>query len=144
MSKIQLTSKIVRLMMQEAEMAFPNECCGLLIGQKIHNGDFIASNITPSPNIAKGNLSNSFELDPQIRFNVMRKLANGPEKIIGHYHSHPNQSGKPSTRDLKMAFEPEFIWLIIPVDNGLAQRPQAHIVDQEKKKFCEIKLNEYN
>jgi proteasome lid subunit RPN8/RPN11 len=130
--------------MQEAEKVFPYECCGLLIGHKTVNGVFIASNATPSPNIAKGNQKNSFELDPQIRFNVMRELSNGPNKIIGHYHSHPNQTGKPSAKDFQMAFEPELVWIIIPVKNGLAQRPQAHILDKKFNQFREIELYEFN
>jgi proteasome lid subunit RPN8/RPN11 len=129
-------------MMQEAEMTFPNECCGLLIGQNTYNGDYIANKITPCTNVAKGNLNDSFEVDPQVRFNIMRELTNGSDKIIGHYHSHPNQSGKPSIRDFEMAFEPELVWLIIPVDNGLAQRPHAHIIDQKNKKFLEIEFSE--
>jgi len=131
-------------MMREAELAFPNECCGLLIGQVLSNGNFIAKKITPSPNIAKENHRDNFELDPQIRFNVMRELRNDSNKIIGHYHSHPNQTGKPSTKDYNMAFEPELIWVIVPLENGLAQRPQAHIVDQIQKRFIEIELQEFN
>lgn len=130
--------------MREAEVAFPNECCGLLIGQDLLNGNFIAKKITPSPNITKENQRDSFELDPQVRLDTMRELRNGPNKIIGHYHSHPNQTGRPSVRDFDMAFEPELVWMIIPIENGLAQRPQAHIVDQIQKRFIEIELKEVN
>ncbi len=131
---------MVGAMMQAAEAAYPQECCGLLIGRQEAGGDFIASETASSPNVAKGNRKDSFEIDPQIRFDVMRDLGDGPEKIIGHYHSHPGHAGEPSARDLEMAFEPEMVWLIIAVENGLAQRPRAHIVDPAGAGFREIEL----
>ena len=132
---------IISAMMQAAEAAYPQECCGLLIGRQGDDGDFIASQTAPSPNVAKGDHKDSFEVDPQVRFDVMRNLGDGPEKIIGHYHSHPGHAGKPSARDLEMAFEPEMVWLIVAVENGLAQRPRAHIVDPPGAGFEEIELH---
>ena len=127
-------------MMQAAEAAYPQECCGLLIGRQGDDGDFIASQTAPSPNVAKGDHKDSFEVDPQVRFDMMRNLGDGPEKIIGHYHSPPPHTGDPSATDFEMAFEPEMVWLIVAVDNGLAQRPRAHIVDMAAGCFREIEL----
>lgn len=140
MSAIRIPDALVIAMMQAAEAASPRECCGLLIGRGGGNGDFIASGAAPSPNVAKGDHKDSFEIDPQVRFDVMRKLGDGPEKIIGHYHSHPGHAGEPSARDLEMAFEPEMVWLIVAVENGLAQRPRAHIVNPAGTGFREIEL----
>ena len=144
MSIIQIPSAIVSAMMQAAEVAYPNECCGLLIGQNIQDNSFIISETASSPNIARGDHRNSFEVDPQVRFNVLHKLSGGKKRIIGHYHSHPDHGSKPSERDFKMALEPEMVWLIVAVENGLAQRPKAHIVDLVKKGFREIKIDEFN
>ena len=73
----------------------------------------------------------------------MKDLRDGPNKIIGHYHSHPNQTGEPSTKDLDMAFEPELVWLIIAVENGQANLPRAHILNKREKNYQEIELNEF-
>jgi len=137
---IRVPDALLSAMMQAAEAAYPQECCGLLVGRQEDGGDFIASETAPSPNVAKGDHTDSFEVDPQIRFDVMRELGDGPEKIIGHYHSHPGHPGEPSARDLEMAFEPEMVWLIVAVENGLAQRPRAHIVDPAGAGFREIEL----
>ena len=144
MSIIQIPGTIVSAMMQSAEVSYPYECCGLLIGQKTQNGNFIVSKIVSSPNVAQGNHTKSFEVDPQIRFNVMRKLSDGQKSIIGHYHSHPDHTSEPSKKDFDMALEPEMVWLIVAVENGIAQRPQANIVDLLKKRFQKIKIHEFN
>ncbi len=140
MSVIRVPDALLAAMMRDAEAACPQECCGLLIGRDEGNGDFIASETAPSPNVAEGDRKDNFEVDPQVRFDVMRKLGDGPKKIIGHYHSHPGHAGEPSARDLEMAYESEMVWLIVAVENGLAQRPRAHIVDPAGTGFREIEL----
>ena len=41
-----------------------------------------------------------------------------PERIVGHYHSHPNEPARPSVTDLERAWEPDMIWLILSVGRG--------------------------
>lgn len=137
---IEIPPPLLAKITEAAEAAYPKECCGLLIGRQEDSGDFTVSETAASPNVAEGNGKDRFEVDPQIRFDVMRRLGDGPEKIIGHYHSHPDQAGEPSATDLEMAFEPEMVWLIVAVENGLAQRPRAHIVDPAATRFREIEL----
>ena len=139
-----MSSAIISEVMQAAEATYPYECCGLLIGQNRQNGSFIINEIVPSPNVTRGNQRDNFEIDPQVRFNVMRKLTGCQKNIIGHYHSHPNRSSNPSKRDFDMALEPKLVWVIIAVKNGLAQRPQAHIVDMVEKRFQEVEIYEFN
>lgn len=130
-ASIQVPDALVARMTDAAEDAYPEECCGLLIGRRQETGDFTVTEAVPSPNVAGGDHADSFEVSPQLRFNLMRRLGDGPEQIIGHYHSHPGHPGEPSARDLEMAFEPDMVWLIIAVENGLAQPPRAHIVDTD-------------
>ena len=137
---IQVPDPLVARMKQAAEAAYPRECCGLLIGRQQGGGDFTVTETAASRNVAEGDRKDRFEVDPQVRFDVMRRLEGGPEKIIGHYHSHPDHTGEPSATDFEMAFEPEMVWLIVAVDNGLAQRPRAHIVDMAAGCFREIEL----
>ncbi|NQU59901.1 MAG: M67 family metallopeptidase [Rhodospirillales bacterium] len=138
---IQIPDALVAAICGAAEGTYPEECCGLLIGHKDNGGKFTVSEIAASPNVAKGDHKDRFEVHPQVRFDVMRKLGDGPEQIIGHYHSHPDHAGEPSATDLEMAFEPEMVWLIVAVQNGLAQRPRAHIVDPATTRFREIEVH---
>ena len=137
---IVVTPSQMRRIAKAAEAAYPEECCGLLVGRSEPSGDRVVTRVVASPNVAEGDRKDNFEVDPQVRFDVMRKLGDGPKKIIGHYHSHPGHAGEPSARDLEMAYESEMVWLIVAVKNGLAQRPRAHIVDPAGTGFREIEL----
>jgi proteasome lid subunit RPN8/RPN11 len=119
----------------------PNECCGLIIGT---TSDEIAnvSEIHPSKNLTSDNPARTFEVDPKLRFDLMRAIQsrNDGTDIIGHYHSHPNGPAEPSATDLSMAYEPQMIWLICGLDKDNntslgAFRPRA-----DRSAFQELKL----
>jgi len=114
----------------QAEHAYPRECCGLLVGCLSPDGATQITRLMPSPNTASGNTKDTFEIDPQVRFDLMRDLADSPNDIVGHYHSHPDHPTTPSKTDLDMAFEPAFIWLITAVTSTHAERTQAWRLDQ--------------
>ena len=118
-----------------AEAAYPAECCGLLTG----SGQTV-TRTAPSPNVTEENADNRFEVDPGLRFALMRELQKSGERIIGHYHSHPDRPARPSEYDRKMAFEPELAWVIVSVINGKAAGIAAFMADGESNGFREIEL----
>ncbi len=129
---------------KDAEASYPEECCGLLAGNT--NGDQVTvSRIAPSANVAASR-HDRFEVDPKVRFELMRELGQlggdgGAEHIIGHYHSHPDHGAVPSAHDLKMAFEPDLLWLIVSVKHGRATGSAAFAVDADAMAFHEVPLN---
>lgn len=97
--------------------AYPYESCGLIAGHwsNTEKGKIVTQVVT-SPNVSNRNHRDSFEIDPQVRFNLMRSLEGSIDTIIGHYHSHPDHSAEPSKTDLEMAYEPDLTWVIIALD----------------------------
>ena len=120
-----------------AETEYPAECCGLLIGRGTQDNLNI-DEIIQSPNIAKGNKSTLFEIDPQIRLNTQRRLRNSPQRVIGHFHSHPDAPSSPSPTDLSMAFEAELIWAIVSVKNSVANGTRIYRLDINRHNFYKI------
>lgn len=110
-----------------AERAWPRECCGLLAGCADTGAeDIFIRRAEPARNLDDSGRNDRFELDPQARFNLMRELEGGPEKLIGHYHSHPDGTAEPSVTDRAMAHEPDLIWLICAVrDSASGASPGA-------------------
>jgi len=151
---IRIPADIYQLIVADTELGYPREACGLLGGHKDDQDHFHVTSLRASPNIAGGNRQDRFEIDPGVRFKFMRDLgmisSHGPlkqpkEYILGHYHSHPDHPAKPSATDLEMAYEPEFIWMIISVMAGKAASITAHKLIQqsgnsELLKFQEIQL----
>ena len=117
----------------QAEQAYPVESCGLLVGHEQSPGFFIVTRIAPSTNMSKHNTADSFEVDAQVRFDVMRSVENTGDDIIGHYHSHPDHPAKPSQTDMDMAFEGQFIWLITAVNKAQAVETKAWRLDQSTR-----------
>ncbi len=123
-----------------AEAAFPGECCGLLVGRTEPSGDIVVTAVAASPNVSEDDTRDRFEVDPRVRLRLMRTLEDGPERIVGHYHSHPGYPAQPSERDLDMAWEPDMVWLITAVVDGQAIHTTAHVLDAEGRQFREIGL----
>jgi proteasome lid subunit RPN8/RPN11 len=85
------------------------EVCGLLLGDEARIESAPATvNVAARPR-------DSFEVDPAALFAALRAERAGGMRVIGHYHSHPGGSSRPSPRDLAAA-EPGRLWLIIGQD----------------------------
>lgn len=105
-----MTVGIDRTLLQqliEAAAAAPaREICGLLYGDATRIARAVAAdNVAARPR-------DSFEIDPRALFAALRAERAGGDRMIGHYHSHPNGRADPSPRDLD-ASEPGKYWLII-------------------------------
>ncbi len=137
--KLSIPRSLLAAVKAEAEAAYPRECCGLLVGLDTPQGTRITAS-HPSANLAEGSGRDRFEVDPQLRFDLMRALEGGPERIVGHYHSHPDGPPAPSVTDLAMAWEPEFFWLITAVAGTRAGAVTAHRIDPATGRFAEIAL----
>lgn len=127
-------------MAQSAEHAYPEECCGLLIGHGDDATGIAVTRVAASRNVAEGRQRDRFEVDPRLRFDLMRALEGGSERIVGHYHSHPDHPARPSAHDSEMAWEPDLVWLIVSVANGRADEITAHMFDPDAGRFREIPL----
>lgn len=108
-----------------AEAAYPSECCGLLVGIAENEENFVITRVISSRNLAAETRTDRFEVDPQVQFDMMRELRGGSEKIVGHYHSHPDHPARPSDTDADMAYEPGLIWIITAVRDGTATETAA-------------------
>ncbi len=126
-----------------AEAAWPAEGCGLLIGR----GRRIVTltRVMAADNLLKAEGHDRFELDPAVRFAAERSVRGTTERIIGHWHSHPDGSAKPSATDMAQAWEPDLIWLIVGIVADLCGRPQAvqmlaHRLDREAGRMSPIRM----
>lgn len=111
-----------------AEAAYPNECCGMLAGSGEPDSALTITRVVHSTNVTEKSGRDSFEVDPKVRFDLMRALDNTEdtdERIIGHFHSHPDHPALPSETDLAMVYEPDLVWLITSVFEGQALETKA-------------------
>ncbi len=139
-----IPSSLLKVIIDEAEEATPEECCGLLIGRDWAEDEpyegRVVTRVAPSPNVTENDRKESFEIDSELRFNLMRNIKGTNKRIIGVYHSHLNNPAQPSETDLAQAWEPDLTWLIVSVINGQATHTSAHALSKDNSRFEEIGL----
>lgn len=100
---------------QEAQRAFPRECCGLVEGV-CEDTTARATALHPTPNLLTA--PDCFEIDPVAHIALLRRLRGTERSIVGCYHSHPNGKLEPSARDVECATDEGFLWLIAALDGS--------------------------
>lgn len=144
---IHLSPSQLQEILDHAERAYPFECCGLLVGAVDAvdaNNAVTVTRIAASDNvrITENGYSGQdrFEIDPQLRFDLMRALKDSDEDIVGHYHSHPDHPAEPSVHDLDMAFEPELVWLIVAVAKGQSAETRAWRLNRDTATITHVNV----
>ena len=124
-----------------AEAAYPEEACGLLVGRAEPGGAWQVNAVEASANVAEPPRTRRFEVDPKLRLRLERELRDGPDAIIGVFHSHPNGSAAPSETDISMIFEPDMVWLITAVADGRAGATMAYKPTEDGAAFRPLGLD---
>jgi desampylase len=107
-------------MLEEARLAHPRECCGLLLGR----GSQVAlaqsaANVHPAP-------ESHFEIDPKALITAHRAMRAGGLDLLGYYHSHPNGRAEPSAQDRAAASGDGRIWAIVAAGKVLFWRDETN------------------
>ena len=111
--KLHLPDPLRARIVAEARAAFPNECCGLIEGERA--GDTIrVLALHPTANLADDPAC-GFEIDPAVHIRLRCVLRGTGRSVVGCYHSHPNGRPTPSERDRASGCEQGFVWLIAAV-----------------------------
>lgn len=110
-----ITRSVLHDVAQAARLAFPEECCGVLIGRRVAGRLSVVAAI-PSRNVATGNRRRRFEIDPALLLAVQKRLRHRPYLVAGYFHSHPRGTTRPSRHDLASAHPEQPVWLIAALD----------------------------
>ena len=103
---IQIPTYIVEGIIAQAINELPNEACGLLGGRNNQVvKQFLLTNIDHSPE--------HFSFDPAEQFQVLRSARTDELEIIANYHSHPETPSRPSEEDIRLAYDPNILYLIV-------------------------------
>ena len=127
---------------RHAEEGYPFEVCGLLTGKRQPDGTVTITGVHESLNVTDRDQKTGFEIDPKLRFDLMRALEalNDGSEIIGHYHSHPDHPAAPSDTDLAMVYETDFVWLICGVTKYGAGALNAFKPRDDRSRFDDISI----
>ncbi len=139
--RLRLSPAQLQAIEREAEAAYPEEACGLLVGRAEPGGAWQVNAVEASANVAEPPRTRRFEVDPRLRLRLERELRESPDSIMGVYHSHPNGRAEPSETDTSMIFEPAMIWLITAVADGRAGATMAYKPTEDGAAFQPLGLD---
>jgi len=135
---IRLPPELAGRIREVARAAYPEECCGLMIGHR--EGDLLViDEIAESVNLS-ASPRDSFEIDLRLRLTLQKALRGTGRDIVGHYHSHPDAAAAPSERDRAQAWEPDMIWLIAGVTEGKVGDLAAFRLDEAASRFDPVAI----
>lgn len=107
---IHITSEIINELFEQGKAEAPLEACGYLAGKSKR-----VERYYPMINIDKSN--DHFSLDPEEQFKVLKKVINEGFTILAVYHTHPTSPARPSKEDIRLASDPNMVYVIISLLN---------------------------
>ena len=121
-----------------AEEAYPNECCGVLLGH--FDGDINTTTAAiPCANTRQDSPRNRYSIAPIDLVRIQRQARAEGLDIIGFYHSHPDHPAQWSTTDLEEAHWLGCSYAITSVMEGRAEETRSFRLTGEKQ-FREEKI----
>lgn len=103
---MKIPKEIVDAIFEHVTTQAPVEACGYLAGK---DGRVIRyyrmTNIDQS--------EEHFAFDPEEQFRVIKATRKEGIELIGVYHSHPATPARPSKEDIRLAYDPAIIYVII-------------------------------
>ena len=105
----------------EGKNAYPNECCGVLMGVIDGEGVKAAKRAEPIHNARDdGEQYHRFLITPEDMLRAERTARMSGLDVVGFYHSHPDHPAVPSDYDKDHAL-PFYSYVIVSVRQGAAE-----------------------
>ncbi len=101
-----------------ARAGYPNEACGLLIGDRPAGAGGGALRFEPTVNKAASPYR--YEIDPADLYRITVAADDADEVIWGIVHSHTHTPAVPSPTDIGLAFYPDALYLLISLSDDEA------------------------
>jgi len=138
---IQLSSELEKNIRADGETAYPNECCGVLIGEVDNAGIKTARSTLTIDNAREdGEQYHRFLITPEDMMKAEQTARSMKLDVIGFYHSHPDHPSAPSGYDKDHAL-PFYSYVIVSVDKGKAQVLTSWELTNDRTDFIQENIN---
>ncbi len=135
---LELTPDAEAHIREHGARAYPQECCGALLGRT----DGVAKSVTEVialENVRADNRERRFLVDDSDYMRVEREADRRGLALLGFYHSHPDHPAAPSQTDLERAF-PWFSTIILSVRQGKPEAMTSWILTEDRDRFLEERI----
>jgi proteasome lid subunit RPN8/RPN11 len=133
---LQLPQSVYDRLREHGESAYPDECCGILLGRVDGSARVVARSIP----VANGSVTprNHYRIDPLSLIQADREARAAGHEVLGFYHSHPDHPAEPSATDLAEAHWLGCSYVIVSVIQGQVDATHSFRLDgvcEEDKHF---------
>ncbi|MGA8154089.1 MAG: M67 family metallopeptidase [Terriglobales bacterium] len=128
---------------RHGEETYPNECCGVLLGQ-VDGDRRIVTSVARCGNTRNDSPHNRYHIDPKELIRIQREGRERGEDIVGFYHSHPDHPAQWSQTDLAEAHWFGCSYVITSVEKGAAAVTNSFELtgaDENGKKLSDEKID---
>jgi proteasome lid subunit RPN8/RPN11 len=117
---IGLSAELTAAIRREGEAAYPDECCGILLGRIPGEGRRIVEAVMPIVNAREAEERyHRFRIEPEDFMRAEKEARKQGRDVLGFYHSHPDHPARPSDYDREYAL-PFYSYIIVAVEGGKA------------------------
>lgn len=131
---LSIDAAVVRRIEAHAAAAYPDECCGALLGRA--SPAAVVDDI-PLPNATEEGPRRRFLVRPTDYLAAEREAARRGLDLVGFYHSHPDHPARPSQTDLERAW-PTLHYVIVSVAGGRPADLRAWRLADDRSTFDEV------
>jgi len=130
---LKIPQAILDEMLAQAKAEAPVEACGYLAGK-----GYRVEKRFPLRNA--DNSTEHFSFDPKEQFKTVKEARSAGLELFAVYHSHPATPARPSEEDLKLAFDPEIVYVVITLLEQPLTRLAAFRVREQKVTAVPIEI----
>lgn len=141
---ILLNSTILNSIRCYGESAYPEECCGIILGTDGPDGKRKAEEIIPVANAKEDEKRhNRFLITSETLMQAELLARRKKLDVIGFYHSHPDHPAAPSEYDREHAW-PFYSYIIVSVIAGQAEDMTSWRLEEVRNNFKEETIGKEN
>ena len=139
---VRISKTINDKLIEICEKGFPNEVCGILIGNK-KNARYEVENFHECQNMNTERSVDRYELNPKDYIQGEKIAKDLGSSIIGIYHSHPNHPAIASETDKLYAW-PEMVYMIYSIYDYKYKELISWEINEKQDIFQEMKTDIYD
>jgi proteasome lid subunit RPN8/RPN11 len=133
-----LTESQRRQIEAEGEKAYPNECCGILIGREEQRDGpgrrIVERCVAVANDFESGEQFHRFSITPKALMDAEKSAGDAGKLVLGFYHSHPDHPARPSEFDRQHAW-PFYSYVIVAIAKGAALDMTSWVLDDVTEAF---------
>ena len=109
MKPLEIPEHIYSQMLEQSRAEAPLEACGILAG-----GEDVVGELYKMTNSDQS--ADHFTMVPEEQFAVAKEMRGKGQEMLAVYHSHPASAARPSEEDVRLAFMPGVIYVIVSLE----------------------------